>query len=299
MLTGWNVAILGGDARQIEMIRKLSEWDATLHLVGFDQLDYGFTGANHIDMDDDEVEKFDVVILPVAGTDENGNIDSIFSNQNMVLDEKWVERTKEDCIFLTGIANGYLTKLLETSNRLLIPLLSRDDVAIYNSVPTVEGAIMMVIQNTDFTIHSSRVHVLGLGRVGMSVARAFHGLGAKVFVGVRKPAHYARVQEMGLEPFYLNRLDEVSENTDIMINTIPAPIINASVIRKMPSHTFILDLASKPGGTDFRYAEKRGIKALIAPSLPGIVAPKTAGRILANTVLQILKDQQRKEGETK
>ncbi|GGC90029.1 dipicolinate synthase subunit A [Thalassobacillus devorans] len=299
MLTGWNVAILGGDARQIEMIRKLSEWDASLHLIGFDQLDYGFTGANHIDMDDEEVEKFDVVILPVAGTDENGNIDSIFSNQQMALDEDWVTRTKDDCIFLTGIANKYLTDLMDKTDRRLVPLLSRDDVAIYNSVPTVEGAIMMVIQNTDFTIHSSRVHVLGLGRVGMSVARAFHGLGAKVHVGVRKPAHYARVQEMGLVPFYLNNLEKNAENSDIMINTIPAPIINASVIRKMPSHTFILDLASKPGGTDFRYAEKRGIKAIIAPSLPGIVAPKTAGRILANTVSQILKDYKRKDGESK
>jgi dipicolinate synthase subunit A len=52
----------------------------------------------------------------------------------------------------------------------------------------------------------------------------------------------------------------------------------------MPVHTLIIDLASKPGGTDFRYAEKRGIKALLAPSLPGIVAPKTAGQILANAL---------------
>ncbi len=42
----------------------------------------------------------------------------------------------------------------------------------------------------------------------------------------------------------------------------------------MPAHTLVIDLASKPGGTDFRYAEKRGVKALLAPGLPGIVAPK-------------------------
>ena len=39
----------------------------------------------------------------------------------------------------------------------------------------------------------------------------------------------------------------------------------------MPAHTLVIDLASKPGGTDFRYAEKR-VKALLAPGLPGIVA---------------------------
>ena len=62
----------------------------------------------------------------------------------------------------------------------------------------------------------------------------------------------------------------------------------------MPSHTLIIDLASKPGGTDFRYAEKRGIKALLAPGLPGIVAPKTAGQILANVLAQLLQDDLRK-----
>ncbi|COH28164.1 Stage V sporulation protein FA [Streptococcus pneumoniae] len=56
----------------------------------------------------------------------------------------------------------------------------------------------------------------------------------------------------------------------------------------MPAHTLVIDLASKPGGTDFRYAEKRGVKALLAPGLPGIVAPKTAGQILANVLSQLL-----------
>jgi len=56
----------------------------------------------------------------------------------------------------------------------------------------------------------------------------------------------------------------------------------------MPHRAVIIDLASKPGGTDFRYAERRGVKALLAPGLPGIVAPKTAGRIIANTVSQLI-----------
>ncbi len=88
-------------------------------------------------------------------------------------------------------------------------------------------------------------------------------------------------------------------DTDICINTIPHPIVTASVISKMPAHTLILDLASKPGGTDFRYAEKRGIKALLALGLPGIVAPKTAGQILANVLAQLLTDDlKERRGET-
>jgi dipicolinate synthase subunit A len=58
----------------------------------------------------------------------------------------------------------------------------------------------------------------------------------------------------------------------------------------------IIDLASKPGGTDFRFAEKRGIKAMLAPGLPGIVAPRTAGRIIAKTLSELLMDQLKKRG---
>ena len=60
----------------------------------------------------------------------------------------------------------------------------------------------------------------------------------------------------------------------------PFSIITAKVIANMPVHTLIIDLASKPGGMDFRYAEKRGIKALLAPSLPEC-RPKNSGSDLS------------------
>lgn len=119
---------------------------------------------------------------------------------------------------------------------------------------------MMAIQHTDFTIHGSNVLVLGLGRVGMTVARAFNALGAYVKVGARKTEHIARITEMSLTPFQLKNLGEHVRDVDICINTIPHMIVTASVISKMPPHTLIIDLASKPGGTDFRYAEKEELK---------------------------------------
>ncbi|KGX93123.1 dihydrofolate reductase [Pontibacillus halophilus JSM 076056 = DSM 19796] len=288
MLTGYTIAIIGGDARQLEVIRRLSEWDASLYLVGFDQLDHGFTGAKQVELDDIEPDQLDAIVLPVPGTNLEGHVDTIFSNQTVQLTEEWVGKTKEQCVLFTGITNDYLTKLSNEQKRKLIPLFDRNDVAIYNSIPTVEGTIMMAIQHTDYTIHSSKVIVLGLGRVGMSVARSFHALGADVSVGARQTEDLARVYEMGLKPFPLHSLKDAVADCDMVINTIPAQVVTAAVIQHMPSHTLILDLASKPGGTDFRYAEKRGIKALLAPGLPGIVAPKTAGNILATVVSQIL-----------
>jgi dipicolinate synthase subunit A len=288
MLTDMHIAVIGGDARQLEVIRKLIELDAKISLVGFDQLDHGFAGATKYQIQEVDFSHIDAVILPVPGTNHEGQIDTIFSNEKVYLKEEMLKATPAHCTIYSGITNDYLNQLVQNTNRKLVQLFERDDVAIYNSIPTVEGTIMMTIQHTDFTIHGSKVAVLGLGRVGMSVARTFAALGAKVKVGARKSEHLARISEMALTPFHLSNLEKEVSDADICINTIPYPILTAGVISKLPSHCLIIDLASKPGGTDFRYAEKRGIKAILAPGLPGIVAPKTAGQIVANVLCQLL-----------
>ncbi|RIW29305.1 dipicolinic acid synthetase subunit A [Bacillus salacetis] len=288
MLTGMQIAVLGGDARQLEIIRKLTELDAKISLIGFEQLDHAFTGALKEKIDEVDFETVDGIILPVPGTNLEGEIETIFSNERIVLTEEILQSTPSHCKIYSGITNKYLDEITSSANRQLIQLFERDDVAIFNSIPTVEGTIMMAIQHTDFTIHGSNLIVLGLGRVGMSVARSFHHLGARVKVGARKSEHLARITEMGLKPFHLDDFEKEVGDCDMCINTIPAQVVNAGVIARMPAHTLIIDLASKQGGTDFRYAEKRGVKALLAPGLPGIVAPKSAGQILANVLSQLL-----------
>ncbi|MEH7513922.1 dipicolinic acid synthetase subunit A [Gottfriedia acidiceleris] len=289
MLTGLHIAVIGGDARQLEVIRKLTELDAKVTLIGFEQLDSGFTSASKELIADADFEDLDAILLPVPGTNNEGVVDTIFSNEKVVLTKEILDSTPSHCTIYSGISNSYLDSIVTASNRKLVKLFERDDVAIYNSIPTVEGTIMMVIQHTEYTIHNSKVAVLGLGRTGMSVARTFHNLGAKVKVGARKSEHIARIVEMGLEAFEFKNIEEALKDVDVVINTVPVQIVTASVISRLQPHALIIDLASKPGGTDFRYAEKRGIKALLAPGLPGIVAPKTAGQIIGNVLTQLLK----------
>ncbi|MCS7461841.1 dipicolinate synthase subunit DpsA [Paenibacillus doosanensis] len=288
MLTGIQVAIIGGDARQLEVIHKCSELDASITLIGFDNLQNQFSGISKAGLTPEALEALDAIILPVVGTDDHGIVESIFSTSELRLTEEHIKALPKHAQVFTGMAKAYLRKLCSQYSIRLVELLDRDDVAIYNSIPTAEGAIMMAIQNTDFTIHGSTSMVLGFGRTGITVARTLQGLGAKVKVGVNKPEYYARAWEMGFTPFYTQDLYAQVANIDLLFNTIPSMIVTAQIIANIPHRAVIIDLASKPGGTDFRFAEKRGIKALLAPGLPGIVAPKTAGRIIADTLSRII-----------
>ncbi|MFK2825045.1 dipicolinic acid synthetase subunit A [Bacillus sp. B190/17] len=297
MLTEFQIAVLGGDARQLEIIRKLTELDAKVYLAGFEQLEQSFTGAVKEKLEELPFDELDAIILPVAGLQPTGEIETVFSSAPLRLTEEMLTRTPAHCVIFTGISPPVLTKLAEQTGKTLIRLFDRDDVAIYNSIPTAEGAVMMAIQHTDFTIHGSSVAVLGMGRVGMSVARTFKNLGANVRLGARKSEHLARAIEMGLTPFSIEQLPQEAETLDIVINTIPSRVITAPAIVKMKPNTLIIDLASKPGGTDFQFAKKRGIKAILALGLPGIVAPKTAGQVLAGVLAELLRKMDNRKGD--
>ncbi len=297
MLKGEHIAFLGGDARQLEVIKSCIKQNATVSLIGFDNLQSSFSGASRRELTPDFLGTVDRLILPIVGTDEKGYIDSLFTSKKIVLTEEHFQALSPNCVIYVGLAKSYLRNLCERYGIVLIELLKRDDVAIYNSIPTAEGALMMAIQNTDITIHHSQCIVLGLGRVGMTLARTLNKLGAKVRVGIRRQDHSARAFEMGLNPFYLEDLTNQVENVDLLFNTIPALVVDAPVIKRMPHQAVVIDLASRPGGVDFQYAEKRGIKALLAPSLPGIVAPKTAGQILARSITElIMEDMEKRRG---
>ncbi|MGL4819592.1 MAG: dipicolinate synthase subunit DpsA, partial [Bacilli bacterium] len=213
-----------------------------------------------------------------------------FCESKIKLEANWLKRTPEHCVVYSGIITPALEEVTQEAERKTVALMERDDIAIYNAIPTVEGTIMMCIQNTDRTIHGSNVLVVGFGRVGVSTARMFSLLGANVRVAARKPADLARIYEMGMQPVPIHELAAHAEDIDYCINTVPALIVDAAVLSVMPAHTYIVDLASKPGGVDFRYADKRNMRAILAPGLPGIVAPRTAGEMLGKVLVRLIEE---------
>ncbi|HEY4601606.1 MAG TPA: dipicolinic acid synthetase subunit A [Cerasibacillus sp.] len=286
------ISVIGGDARYIELIRQLQFIPQIKTVIsGFNKLEQGFIGAKHVDYSDLRPEELDAIILPITGTKLKGQVETVFSDETIILTEEWFKRLKKPTPVFTGITNDYLTTVTKDTFAQVIPLLERDDVAIFNSIPTAEGTILMAMKHTDYTIHSSRVIVAGFGRVGHTVANKFAALGAHVSVAATRIKDLARIIEMGLNAIPIDQLHQYTNECDILINTIPAQVINERVIQYLPSHALIFDLASKPGGTDFDFAKQRGIKAILSESLPGVVAPKTAGKILADVIIQLLQER--------
>jgi dipicolinate synthase subunit A len=133
---------------------------------------------------------------------------------------------------------------------------------------------------------------LGYGRVGYALASRLRALGAQVSVAVRKARDMARVACDGCCARSFGDADltkALCEGAfDVVLNTIPVPLISDEVLGRIPPCTVMIELASAPGGWSPK--AEHVCRTIYAPGLPGICAPRTAGIILADGLLRVLEE---------
>ncbi|MBC7341282.1 MAG: dipicolinate synthase subunit DpsA [Clostridia bacterium] len=282
-LSGQKIAVLGGDERELILIPELVKLGAEVWVAGFDSAANSLSGVRLSDLDS-AVRGARVVILPMPGTDGEGVIRAVYSSSKLILQETHIQSVTPGALILIGVAKEFLRAWARKYQVQLVEVAELDDVAIYNSIPTAEGAIQIAMQEVPITIHGSESFVLGFGRVGQTLARTLKALGAKTTVVARSPTARASGFAQGHNVISFEQLQMRIGVADIIFNTVPALILTEGLLGHVKSGALIVDLATQPGGTDFRAADRLGIKAILAPGLPGKVAPLTAGRILAQTI---------------
>ena len=165
---------------------------------------------------------------------------------------------------------------------------AREELAVANAVPTAEGAIQIAMEQLPITIHGARVLVVGFGRVGRALAQRLAALGAKVTVAARRYESLAWAQASGYGAEQTGQLAGWLCGYDLVVNTVPALVLGEAELADLKPDCLVLDLASKPGGVDLEAAGRLGRTVIWALSLPGKVAPVTAGAAIKNTIYHML-----------
>lgn len=293
-LDGVRIGVLGGDRRELVVADRLAAAGADVRAVGLPWPDPVSYTANRLE---DVAAWADVIVAPVGGTDEVGHIaytmvgDGEFPGPRLTQDV--VARMRAGTLLVIGSARPVLADLCTRYAIRLAAYRERDEFAILNSIPSAEGAIAMAMEMSDRTVHQSRSVVLGFGRLGTVLAAMLRGLGAATTVVARSTAERARAVAGGHASLGFRQVGEAVETADLVFNTVPAAVLPAPVLERMANDVVVIDLASAPGGTDFAAAKRLGLHARLAPGLPGIVAPRTAGMIEADMVLQVLGEELR------
>lgn len=133
--------------------------------------------------------------------------------------------------------------------------------------------------------------------MGRAVARRLELLGGHVTVAARNGEQRANARCAGHHAAPLTALAEILPAFDTVINTIPAMVLPRALLQRLPPESLVIDLASRPGGTDFAAAAELGIRAEHALALPGKCAPRTAGTLIAQAVLSLLEERGTLDGK--
>lgn len=284
----YQVAIIGGDARQIEVARRLRDLYKKVGVFGHPPINL----PDSVELISDLPQALadtKIIILPISGMDDRGLVRSYQANEVIDFGSHF-RALSEKTLLITGRLPSKWLQMAADMRVDVLQYAEDDEIAILNSIPTAEGAVQIAMEQLPITIHGSTVVVIGFGRVGTTTARMFKSLGARVIVSARRRASLARATELNIDTILQRDLVKILPRADIIINTVPALILGEEELAVVRPEALIIDLASPPGGVAFEEAKRLKLKAILAPGLPGKVAPKTAGKILAAAIPRLIAD---------
>ncbi len=282
-------AIIGGDARQIFCGKKLTDSGNTVYYFGFDKYTEKSDSLNISENLEDVVTKCKYIILPVPCSSDGFYINMPLSNTQLSID-KLFSLLNKNHVVLCGKTCDKIEEYNTKEELKVYDYLTREEFQILNAIPTAESAIAIAINEFPETLCGTNCLVMGYGRIGKILTKLLKSFGANVYVSARKFSDFAWIESEGALFVETDKVYSVINKCKIIFNTIPKKILKDELLYKINKNSLIIDLASKPGGVDFEPAKKVGLNVIWALSLPGKTSPVSAGKIISNTVLNIIKE---------
>ena len=281
--------IAGGDLRSVYLAKALIKegYDVSVFALGEANLPKEVKQIENLD----EFEKAENIILPLPCSDGEGFLKTAFSKQKIKLSEI-VEHLPKNAVLMGGLLPEEVVSAAEEKGISVFDYYYREEFAVRNAALTAEAAAATLMEMLAESISTVPVLILGHGRIGKLLSAILKALDAKVTVAARRYSELAWIRSEGMTPLEFRLIDAEIGKYKVIFNTVPAPVLTKERLVLMDKNAIIIDLASEPCGTDFKAAEELGITAKKALGLPGKFAPKTAGEILKETVLNILSEKE-------
>ena len=273
--------ILGGDNRSLY----LGEY---LENQGFKVCYYAFNHTECYVSLEEAMNSSDVIILPLPLTKDRFTLNTPLFDDKILISDILALLSHKKTVFGGQLPKSFCEEL-DSKNCFYCDYFLLDELAIYNAVPTAEGVVQVLIEELPITIHGMKCAVLGYGRVGKVLAETLSSLGADVTVFARKQSAFAEVYASSMNSKSFDSLATETNDYDAMINTVPVKVLGENQLSKLNPECVLVEVASAPFGIDFQAAKERAFKVVKAGSLPGKVAPKTAGEIIGRSILPMIK----------
>jgi dipicolinate synthase subunit A len=149
-----------------------------------------------------------------------------------------------------------------------------------NAYITAHCAIRLAMLQLPVTLRGCKVLIIGWGRIGKCLTRLLRAMEADLTVAARKETDRATAHALGYSAISPNELSGTLNQYRLILNTVPAIIVEKDLLGECRENCLMIDLASTPGIDS--------PNALWARGLPGKDAPESSGILIAKTVIRLL-----------
>ena len=231
----------------------------------------------------------DWVLLGIPA-EKNGMLNTPLSAQKLSTEELpgllWSGQTLCGGAFSPGFSLEALRAGLKVCD-----LMQRRDFTVGNAAITAEGAMQKLMEATPRCIMGSHVLICGWGRIAQILAPRLRALGSYVTIAARKAGDRAMAAAHDLGCCSFKALPLIIEDVDFVVNTVPAPVLDKRLLRRLKKQAVLLELASAPGGFEPETVEELGLDVIKAPGLPGSYAPESAAELMRDTIYAIIAEE--------
>ena len=283
-MSNYDFSIIGGDKRLVYMAEFFIE-------KGFSVISYSPCLPQEIFPEADSLEtalsSSNAVICPIPFSRDKKNILSL-NNLDSTKDLS-ISTLKDSlnphhllfagCIPLELMAYG------EESGIFMYDYMLNEELTLYNTIATAEGAIAEAIKYQPTNMHESKCLILGFGRCAKTLALKLKGLAADVTICARSITALAEADTLGCKTMSFDTLEADINSFEYIFNTIPQMVLSDSHLKKISKDSLLIDIA--PGGFDFELSRSLGLNSHLSLGLPGKYSPKSSALVLANATLAI------------
>lgn len=230
--------------------------------------------------------QFDGVIFPLPSVK--------FSRINCEYDvrfENIAPLVKKGGFVLLAMADEKLKSEVENAELTYYDYYEREELIILNAELTAQAVLELVLINSDVRLADIKVLVTGYGKTGEAIADILNRNHAHVTVCARSSRDRARVKIRNMKAVDYREIKDIAEEFHFVINTVPELVLGKNLLSHFRDDTVFLEIASKPYGMDVGYLENTSKRLMIASSLPGKYVARSAGVFIAQTILNIVKEE--------
>lgn len=275
-LAGHVIAVVAGDEREQEIARLAAAAGARVSAFGFPWPEAGIPGVEHAPTAAEALRGARYALFPIPGIAADGSLFAPAASEPIVPTAALLRELAPGAHVILGAADERLTTAAAETGITLHEYEWDTELMLLRGPAIVEGALGVMIAHTRVTIHEARVCVVGHGTIGALLARTLVLLGARVTVAARNPVQRAAARAVGAEAVPLSELAPIVPTCTMLLSTVPAAVVGAEVLERLPPGSLVMDLAAPPGGIDLDAARALGHTAVWARGL-GRRAPVTVG----------------------